>query len=99
MKNIFLEKPYTKRGGEVSPRTFYKKLKFSIPLDQQPEMLQSLFLLFVHVEVYRNTLKLRCSLLTFTVYTSFWKKKRSGTSFRLILYMIFEGNISHVIFY
>ena len=25
MKNIFLEKSYTKYGGEASPRAFYKK--------------------------------------------------------------------------
>ena len=27
MKNIFLEKPYTKIGGETSPRPFSKKAK------------------------------------------------------------------------
>ena len=31
MKNIFLEKPYTKCGGEISPRP--EKLKLSISLD------------------------------------------------------------------
>ena len=34
MKNIFLEKSYTKYGGETSPRPFSEKLKFSISLDQ-----------------------------------------------------------------
>ena len=34
MKNIFLEKPYTKCGGETSPRPFSEKLKLSISLDQ-----------------------------------------------------------------
>ena len=33
MKNIFLEKPYTKRGGETSPGPFSEKLKLSISLD------------------------------------------------------------------
>ena len=33
MKNIFLEKPYTKYGGETSPRPFTEKLKLSISLD------------------------------------------------------------------
>ena len=28
MRNIFLEKSYTKCGGETSPRTFSGKLKF-----------------------------------------------------------------------
>ena len=34
MKNIFLEKSYTKCGGETSPRLFSEKLKLSISLDQ-----------------------------------------------------------------
>ena len=43
MENIFLEKPYTKYGGETSPRPFPEKLKLSISLDQQSEFLLSLF--------------------------------------------------------
>ena len=34
MWNIFLEKSYTKFGGEASPRRFYKKWKLSVSLDQ-----------------------------------------------------------------
>ena len=34
MRNIFLEKSYTKCGGETSPRPFSEKLKLSIYLDQ-----------------------------------------------------------------
>ena len=40
MRNIFLEKSYTKCGGETIPRPFSKKLKLSISLDQRYEMLQ-----------------------------------------------------------
>ena len=43
MKNIFLEKPYTKCGGETTPRPFSEKLKLSISLDQQSEFLFSSF--------------------------------------------------------
>ena len=39
MRNIFLEKSYTKCGGKASPIPFYKKSKLSIPLNQQSEML------------------------------------------------------------
>ena len=39
MRNIFLEKSYTKCGGEVSPRPFCKKSKLGISLEQQLEML------------------------------------------------------------
>ena len=34
MRNIFVEKSYTKRGGETIPRPFSKKSKLSISLDQ-----------------------------------------------------------------
>ena len=34
MRNIFLEKPYTKCGGETIPRPFSKKSKLSTSLDQ-----------------------------------------------------------------
>ena len=34
MKNIFLEKSYTKCDGETSTRPFSEILKLSIPLDQ-----------------------------------------------------------------
>ena len=34
MTNVFLDKSYTKCGGEASPRLFFEKLKLSIPLDQ-----------------------------------------------------------------
>ena len=43
MKNISLEKPYTKFGGEISPRPFPKKLKLSISLDQQSKFVFSSF--------------------------------------------------------
>ena len=34
MRNIFLEKSYTKCGGKTRPRPFSEKLKLSISLDQ-----------------------------------------------------------------
>ena len=34
IKNIFLEKSYTKCGGETIPRPFSKKPKLSVTLDQ-----------------------------------------------------------------
>ena len=54
-KNIFLEKSYTKCGGETIPRTFCKKSKLSISLDQLCKVLDSLFLLTTKlktIEVY-----------------------------------------------
>ena len=46
MRNIFLEKSYTKSGGETSSRPLSKKLKLSISLDQYPKVSKSLFLLY-----------------------------------------------------
>ena len=57
MKNIFLEKLYTKRRGETIPRTFSEKVKLIISLVQQSNVLYSLLLLYVKVEGYRDILK------------------------------------------
>ena len=45
--------------GKIVPDPFIKKAKLSTSLDQRPEMLCSLFLLYVLVDVYQNILKLR----------------------------------------
>ena len=45
IKNIFLEKSYTKCGGEISPRIFSDKSKLRISLTQWSKVLSSLFLL------------------------------------------------------
>ena len=39
LKNIFLEKLYTKCGGETIPRPFFKKSKWSLSLDQYSKVL------------------------------------------------------------
>ena len=57
MSSIFLEKSYTKSGGEFSARPFSEKLKLSISLDQYPKVLHSLFLLYAKlraIEIYWN---------------------------------------------
>ena len=45
-RNIFLEKSYTKCGGDTIPRLFLKKLKLSITLYQYSKVSYILFLLF-----------------------------------------------------
>ena len=57
MRNIFLEKSYTKCGGETFSRPFSKNSKLSIPLDQLSKVLHGLFLLYVKLsamEMYWN---------------------------------------------
>ena len=39
MRNIFLEKSYTKCDGEAKPRAIYENTKLWISLDPQSEML------------------------------------------------------------
>ena len=50
MRNKFLEKLHTNCGGEIIPDPLMKNNWAS--LDQQSEMLCSLFLLYFQVEVY-----------------------------------------------
>ena len=45
LRNIFLEKPCTKCGGETIPTLFFKKSKLSIYPDQYSKILCILFLL------------------------------------------------------
>ena len=47
LRNIFLEKSYTKCGEETSCRPFSKKSILSISVDQQSEILYSLVSLYV----------------------------------------------------
>ena len=57
MRNISVEKSYTKCAGETIPRPLSKKSKLSISLDQQCEVLNSLFLLYANfsaIEMQQN---------------------------------------------
>ena len=46
VRNIFLEKSYTKCEGEISPRPFSEKLKLSVSLDQEYKVSYRLFSLY-----------------------------------------------------
>ena len=46
VRNIFLEKSYTKSGGETISRPFSKKSKLGVSLDQYPKIVYNLFLLY-----------------------------------------------------
>ena len=76
MRNNFIEKSFLKYGGKASPRPFYKKSKFNISLDQQSEMLYSLFLLCSLVEVYQNIFKTKVLTACFDLHKAFSKKQR-----------------------
>ena len=68
-RNIFLEKSYTKFGGETSPRLLSEKLKLSISLNQKSKVLYNFFLLYDRqVEGYQNIPKLKWRPLAFSSY-------------------------------
>ena len=55
VRNIFLEKSYTKYDGQTSLRLFSKKLKLSISLDHESKFSYSLFLFYAKpktIEIY-----------------------------------------------
>ena len=74
MRNIFLEKSYRKCGAETIPRPFSKKSKLNISLDQQSEMLYSLFLLYVQGELYQNISKLKADHMLYAYIKLFGKQ-------------------------
>ena len=74
MRNICLEKSYTKFGGETSRRLFPKKLKLSISLDQLFKVFYRLFFIVCQAEGYQNILKLSCRPLPLTSIKAFFNK-------------------------
>ena len=71
MKNIFVEKSYTKSVGETIPRPLSKKSKLSIYLDQQREVINNLFRLYVNsrankLQTTRGKIKLQTTLFYLT---------------------------------
>ena len=51
---IYTRKIIQKHSPEASPRPFHKKSKLNISLHQKSDLLYSLILLFVKVEVYQK---------------------------------------------
>ena len=99
MRNIFLEKSYTKCGRETIPRPFSKSqnreyfcvniLKFYI-----------YFLIVCQVENYRKWLKLSCRPLAFTSHKAFLKsKKRSGASLPALFLVWLLKKICYVVMF
>ena len=60
IKTIFLKKHTQNVVRKLVSDPSIIKSKLRISLDQQPKVLQSLFLLYIKVEFYENVLKLRC---------------------------------------
>ena len=54
MRKFFLKKSYTKCGGKVSPRFFYKNQNWAYISRPTVWYVKSLYLLYILVKVYRN---------------------------------------------
>ena len=81
MRNIFLEKSYTKYGGETGPRLFSEKIEIAHISGSVVESFIQFVFIICQVEGYQNISKLSCRSLAFTSFKAFLKKKnRSGTS-------------------
>ena len=61
LRNISVQKSYTKCGGETSPRPFSGKLKFSVSLDQSFKVLYSLFLSYCKLSAIKIETKLQAT--------------------------------------
>ena len=96
MRNIFLEKSYTKCGKKTIARPFSKESKLSISLDQWSKVL----FCFYCMASWRlwNLLKLSCRPLAFTSYKAFLKWGRELVSQPHFLHDFWE-NMFLVVFY
>ena len=74
MRHYFLEKLYTKCGGETSPWAFFTKSKLNIYLDQQSSFIQFVFTVCPSRGLSKK-IKLSCRSHGFTSYQAFLKTK------------------------
>ena len=74
MRNIFLEKSYTKCGGETIPRPFLK-IKIEHISGSIAYNYMQVVLIACHVEEYCSILKLNRRPFAFTSYKNFMKNK------------------------
>ena len=104
MRNIFLQKAYTKCGAKTIPIPFSEKWKLSASLDQLAKVSDSLFLSFLYTflyiyfrqyvfiacqaEGYQSILKLGCLPLAFTSYEAFFKKSKKRSGTSLPIFCI-----------
>ena len=54
LRNIFVEKSYTKCAAETIPRSFSKKSKLRISLDQYSKVLDILFIFFAKLRTIES---------------------------------------------
>ena len=103
MKKKFSWKVYTKHDGETSPRVFlWKNQNWTYFWTNSLKCYKIYF--YVKVEIYQIILKhikniWRSWPLAFTLYKTFVKNKRSGTSLPNSFFAwVFKKNISHIFY-
>ena len=101
LRNIFLEKSYTKGGGDTIPRPFVKNQTRAYPWINILKFYKFCFYFCLSNWGLSKWLKLSCRPLAFTSYKAFWRnKKRHGTSLPGSFSAWFpKKNIYHVIFF
>ena len=77
-RNIFIEKLYTKYGGEASPRPFHKNQNWTYLWTNSLKCYKVCFYCMFKSKVYQNIFKLKCRTLVFILYKAFFflKKKK-----------------------
>ena len=75
MRIIFLEKTYTKCGGETIPRRFSKELKLTISLDLQCNVLYILFLFYAKLRDIKNIETKQQTACIYLIQSIFIKQK------------------------
>ena len=77
MRNIFIEKSYTKCGGETSSRPFSEKLKLSLSLNYQPKVLGRCFYCMASWGLSK-CIETKLQTTCFHVTLSLFKKSNKG---------------------
>ena len=76
-RNIFIEKLYTKYGGEASPRPFHKNQNWTYLWTNSLKCYKVCFYCMFKSKIYQNIFKRKCQTLAFILYkASFFLKKK-----------------------
>ena len=77
-RNIFIEKLYTKYGGEASPRPFHKNQNWTYLWTNSLKCYKVCFYCMFKSKIYQNIFKRKCQTLAFILYKAsfFFKKKK-----------------------
>ena len=68
IRNIFIEKLYTKYGGEASPRPFHKNQNWTYLWTNSLKCYKVCFYCMFKSKIYQNIFKRKCQTLAFILY-------------------------------